>query len=150
MIDYYVYTDGACSNNGKINAKAGIGIYFKDNDKRNISKRITGKQTNNRAELLAIIVAYFTIEKDVEDGNTIVIVTDSEYAMRCFTTYGEKCEKQGWKKDIPNKELVQQGYELFKDKQNISLKHVRAHTGETDVHSIGNAKADTLATQCLV
>ena len=150
MIDYYVYTDGACSNNGKENAKAGIGIYFQDNDSRNVSKRITGKQTNNRAELLAIIVSYFIIEKDIEKGLSIVIVTDSEYAIRCFTTYGEKCDKQGWKKDIPNKELVQQGYELFKNKQNVSLKHVRAHTGETDVHSIGNAKADALATQCLV
>ena len=150
MINYYVYTDGACSNNGKENAKAGIGVYFQDNDSRNVSKRITGKQTNNRAELLAIIVSYFIIEKDIEKGLNIVIVTDSEYAIRCFTTYGEKCDKQGWKKDIPNKELVQQGYELFKNKQNVSLKHVRAHTGETDVHSIGNAKADALATQCLL
>jgi DNA-binding transcriptional regulator GbsR (MarR family) len=32
--DYYVYTDGACSKNGKLNAKAGIGIYFGENDKR--------------------------------------------------------------------------------------------------------------------
>ena len=150
MIEYYVYTDGACSNNGKEIAKAGIGIYFQDNDSRNVSKRITGKQTNNRAELLAIIVAYFIIEKDVDAGKTIVIVTDSEYSIRCFTTYGEKCEKQGWKKDIPNKELVRQGYELFKDTPTISLKHVRAHTGATDVHSIGNAKADAFATQCLL
>ena len=150
MIEYYVYTDGACSNNGKEIAKAGIGIYFQDNDSRNVSKRITGKQTNNRAELLAIIVAYFIIEKDVDAGKTIVIVTDSEYSIRCFTSYGEKCDRQGWKKDISNKEIVQQGYELFKDTPTISLKHVRAHTGATDVHSIGNAKADALATQCLL
>jgi ribonuclease HI len=26
--DYYVYTDGACSNNGKDDASAGIGIFF--------------------------------------------------------------------------------------------------------------------------
>jgi ribonuclease HI len=149
MITYYVYTDGACSNNGKETAKAGIGVFFQDNDFRNVSKRITGKQTNNRAELLAIIVAYFIIEKDIEKGLSIVIVTDSEYAIRCFTSYGEKCEKQGWKKDIPNKELVQQAYALFKETPNISLKHVRAHTGATDVHSIGNAKADALATQCI-
>ena len=149
MIDYYVYTDGACSNNGKENAKAGIGVYFQHNDSRNVSKRITGKQTNNRAELLAIIVSYFIIENDIEKGLSIVIVTDSEYAIRCFTSYGEKCEKQGWKKDIPNKELVQQGYELFKDTHGVSLMHIRAHTGATDVHSIGNAKADQLATQCL-
>lgn len=150
MTDYYVYTDGACTNNGKETAKAGIGIYFQDNDSRNVSRRITGKQTNNRAELLAIIVSYFIIERDVDAGKTIVIVTDSEYAIRCFTTYGEKCEKQDWKKDIPNKQLVQQGYELFKNAPNISLKHIRAHTGATDVHSIGNAKADALATQCLI
>ena len=149
MIDYYVYTDGACSNNGRDNAKAGIGIYFQDDDSRNVSKRITGKQTNNRAELLAIIVVYFIIEKDVDTEKTIVICTDSEYAIRCFTTYGEKCAKQGWKKDIPNKELVQQGYELFKDTPNLTLKHIRAHTGNTDQHSIGNAKADKLATQCI-
>ena len=149
MVDFYVYTDGACSNNGKENANAGIGIYFQDNDPRNVSKRITGKQTNNRAELLAIIVAYFTIEKDIHAGKTIVIGTDSEYAIRCFTTYGEKCVKQCWRKDIPNKELVQQGYELFKDTPTVSLMHIRAHTGATDVHSLGNAKADQLATQCL-
>ena len=149
MVDFYVYTDGACSNNGKENANAGIGIYFQDNDPRNVSKRITGKQTNNRAELLAIIVAYFPIEKDIHAGKTIVIGTDSEYAIRCFTTYGEKCAKQCWRKDIPNKELVQQGYELFKDTPTVSLMHIRAHTGATDVHSLGNAKADQLATQCL-
>ena len=33
--DYYVYTDGACSNNGKHNASAGIGIFFVTNDSRN-------------------------------------------------------------------------------------------------------------------
>jgi len=30
-----VYTDGACSNNGKSNAKAGYGVYFSENDRRN-------------------------------------------------------------------------------------------------------------------
>ena len=41
-----------------------------------------------------------TIKKDIQAGKTIVIGTDSEYAIRCFTTYGEKCAKQGWKKDL--------------------------------------------------
>ena len=44
--DYYVYTDGACSNNGRENASAGIGIYFGENDARNASQRIIGKQSN--------------------------------------------------------------------------------------------------------
>ena len=42
--DLIIYTDGACSNNGKSTAKAGIGVYSKD--KLNISERIVGKQTN--------------------------------------------------------------------------------------------------------
>ncbi|NCX93501.1 MAG: hypothetical protein EBX40_02360, partial [Gammaproteobacteria bacterium] len=37
--DYYVYTDGSCSNNGKDSALAGIGIFFAIDDPRNVSKR---------------------------------------------------------------------------------------------------------------
>lgn len=91
--DYYVYTDGACSNNGKDNASAGIGIFFGINDKRNLSKKIDGKQTNNTAELSAIIEAYYIIENDIMNGKKIAIVSDSEYALRCVS-YGEKCEKK--------------------------------------------------------
>ena len=32
--DYYVYTDGACSNNGYKNAIAGLGIFFDSSDIR--------------------------------------------------------------------------------------------------------------------
>jgi ribonuclease HI len=86
----YVYTDGACSNNGKKNAKAGIGIYFGHDDPRNVSQRIEGKQTNNTAELGAILHVYTILEKDILSGKKIGIVTDSIYAIRCATTYGKK------------------------------------------------------------
>ena len=59
----FVYTDGACSNNGKSNALAGIGIYFGPNDGRNVSRLVTGKQTNNVAELTAIIEAYNIVKE---------------------------------------------------------------------------------------
>ena len=36
----YVYTDGGCNNNGKKNARAGMGIYFGENDPRNVSEEI--------------------------------------------------------------------------------------------------------------
>ena len=32
-----IYTDGACSNNGRPNAKAGFGVWFGENDERNKS-----------------------------------------------------------------------------------------------------------------
>lgn len=65
-----VYTDGACSNNGKGAhlALAGVGVWFTHGDPRcvrrvcfvcpltlprsNVSERCPGDQTNNRAELI--------------------------------------------------------------------------------------------------
>ena len=66
-IDYFVYTDGACINNGYDNAIAGIGIYFQEDDIRNISKKVIGKQTNNIAELQAIFDVYDIIKNDIID-----------------------------------------------------------------------------------
>jgi ribonuclease HI len=143
--DYYVYTDGACSNNGKKNALAGIGIFFGINDIRNVSKKIEGKQTNNRAELIAIIETYHIIENDIINGKNISIVTDSEYAIKCLSSYGEKCYKKDWNVEIPNKELVKTAYDIYKDIRNIQFIHVKAHTNNTDIHSISNDNADKLA-----
>ena len=143
--DYYVYTDGACSNNGRDNALAGIGIFFGINDNRNISKKIEGKQTNNIAELSAIIETYYIIENDILNGKKIVIVSDSKYAIKCVSSYGEKCYKKNWNVDIPNKELVKTAYEMYKDKLNIQFIHIKAHTHNTDIHSFGNDNADKLA-----
>lgn len=144
-LDYYVYTDGACSNNGKDNALAGIGIFFGINDNRNISKKIEGKQTNNTAELSAIIETYHIIQNDILNEKKIAIVSDSEYAIKCVSSYGEKCYKKDWNVDIPNKELVKTAYEMYKDKLNVQFIHIKAHTHNTDIHSFGNDNADRLA-----
>lgn len=147
--DYYVYTDGACSNNGRENANAGIGIYFGENDARNVSQKVIGKQSNNTAELSAILHLYNIIETDINSGKKICIVTDSEYAIKCVTSYGKKCAADNWKKSIPNKDLVMKLFEMYKDKTNVKFLHIAAHTKNTDVHSIGNAGADKLANQSI-
>jgi len=144
--DYYVYTDGACSKNGTRVASAGIGIFFGENDLRNVSEKLIGKQTNNLAELTAIVKTHAIIRSDILSGKKVAIVTDSEYAIKCVSTYGEKCYKQNWNVDIPNKELVKIAYELYKDHStNVRFIHIRAHTQKTDIHSIGNDQADKLA-----
>jgi len=148
IADYYVYTDGSCSNNGTDSAEAGMGIYFGHNDPRNVAKRVIGKQSNNTAELGAIIELYPLIEKDILAGKKIGIVSDSIYAIRATTSYGEKCNASGWKKDIPNKEMVQRAYALYKDKP-VEFIHVKGHTDGTDPHSIGNDGADRLANQAI-
>ena len=143
-----VYTDGACSNNGKPDARAGFGIWFGEGDDRNTSEAFTGPQTNNRAELLAIIKAMTILRDEIEKGQKVMIYSDSSYSIRCCTTYGEKMSKKGWQmkgKDIPNREIVEVAYNFVKKYSNIDFTHIRAHTGLEDEHSIGNDHADRLA-----
>ena len=148
----YVYTDGSCINNGKKNAKAGYGIYFGENDKRNVSKRVVGKQTNNVAELTAIIETYYILEKEIKEGKNINIYSDSQISIGWCTYTGEKYFRNNWKKSkglIPNLELIKKAYFLFKNKKNIKILKVKAHTNQTDKNSIGNFHADRLANESI-
>jgi len=106
-----VYIDGSCSCNGSFSAKAGIGIYFGPDDSRNVSKPINinyfnniNKLTNNVAELYAIkeILQYLIALTEID--SIWEIITDSEYVIKCATTYGEKLYNKQWKskKEIPN------------------------------------------------
>ena len=52
-----IYTDGACQSNGTKNAKAGIGVHFPNKEAYDISERLQGIQTNQRAEVTAAIRA---------------------------------------------------------------------------------------------
>ena len=79
-----IFTDGACVNNGKRNAKGGVGIYYQDSVKPNVSICLKGsKPTNNKAELTAIKMAI----ESCEDDDEIIIYTDSEYAINCTTKW---------------------------------------------------------------
>jgi len=147
QIDYYVYTDGACRHNGTKHSRAAIGIFFGVGDPRNVSQPIQGN-TNNIAELTAIVETYERIEPDLVAGKKIGIATDSEYAIKCVSTYGDSCAKKNWEVDIPNKGLVRHAYQLYHD-SGVRFVHVKAHTKKGDLHSIGNAHADHLATSAL-
>ena len=147
-----IYTDGACSNNGRPNARAGYGIYFGEGDPRNTCQPCPGAQTNNVAELTAIIVALNLVTKELQQNVPVVIYSDSSYAIKCCTSYGTKCQAQNWvrkKGVIPNVELVKQAYNLCLLYKSISFVHVLAHTGLQDKHSIGNDHADRLANQAI-
>ena len=146
-----IYTDGSCTNNGKKNARAGCGAYFGKDDKRNVSSclddlqihyNLKGINSNNRAELMAILVG-------IDKGNpSDIIVTDSKYSIQCLTVWLD-----GWKKNnmmtSTNKPVLNQDLILLIEEKmihkNITLKHVMAHTGFTDEDSIGNSEADKLA-----
>jgi len=144
-----VSTDGSCYNNGKQTAFGGYGIYFGQNDPRNVSKAIIGNVTNNIAELTAIIHAFSILENEINKGIKIEIVTDSKYCIKCFTDYGRKCENKNWGKNesktIPNLDLVKKGYYIVKHHPNITFIHVYSHTNNKDIYSIENSHVDLLA-----
>lgn len=160
-----VYTDGSCANNGRKNAIGGIGIYFGPEDPRNYSESLskfytntfkeifgnTVKDTNNLAELCAILQACKILEKQLEDGEKILIITDSNYSINCLTKWFLNWKKNGWisssKKPVSNKIVIEKILDdyLLKYKESIKFKHVKAHTSGTDADSIGNAAADSLA-----
>lgn len=143
-----VYIDGSCINNGKENAVAGYGVYFKEDDKKNEYNRVEGKQTNNTGELTAFIRA-LEILKD--ENIRINIYTDSEYVIKCAGYYTARLSKNDWKtstdKIPPNLKLLKKIHELMnkENKENIKLHHIKAHTNFEDEHSIGNYHADRLA-----
>ena len=144
-----VYIDGACSNNGKPNAKSGYGVYFSENDSRNEYGQVDGKQSNNTGELTAFIRSLEILEKDISNSTKINVYTDSEYVMKCATTYGAKLEANDWKnsenKIPPNVALVKKARMLYKNAKCVKLHYIEAHTNKDDIHSIGNSHADRLA-----
>ena len=150
--DLLVFTDGSCSRNGKANAIGGIGIHFPDGDLPDISKIFPlNGCTNQRTELYAILSTLRYV-KETHDLNlyNLFIKTDSEYSINCLTRWAPNWVRTGWvKKDgkpVLNRDLIETIYK-YMTRYHIYLQYVPAHTGKRNADAIGNAKADTLATQ---
>jgi ribonuclease HI len=117
-----VYTDGACSNNGKRNSLGGIGIWFGQNDKRNVSEALppTEKHTNNRAELAAVLRA-LQIVADIP--GKIEIYTDSQYTMKGLKSWMHSWKRNNWSKSdgkaILNLDLWKQLYEAYTPRKDV-------------------------------
>ena len=149
---FIVYTDGACKHNGSDKAKAGIGVYFNKNNMikiPSVSERLTSvKQTNNVAELTAILRAL-----ELCDSNNItqkiLIYTDSDYSMKCIEIWYPQWKKEDKMKERKNIDILQKIDKLY-EKLDVEFKHIRSHTGLTDIHSKGNEMADKLAVQSLL
>ena len=143
-----VYTDGSCLNNGKKNAKGGIGVWFGYNDTRNISQKlIAEKPTNQLAELTAILKTIELLYSEL-NNHKLLIYTDSDYSIKCITRYCKNWVNNNWKKkdgtNVKNKEVIKKIYNYY-IKFNINFIHVKAHTNNNDKHSFGNSMADKLA-----
>ena len=91
-----VFVDGACRNNGQENPQGGCGVYWGEESPLNISECLIGeKQTNNRAELTAAIIALAQAKH--QQIHNIQITTDSKYVKEGITKWIVLWKANGWK-----------------------------------------------------
>jgi ribonuclease HI len=144
MTTITIYTDGACTNNGKANALAGWGcILTNEQGKRlELAGPLEGDpQTNQRAELMAAIKALQQLKKP----STVELYTDSQYLKMGCSEWLEDWKARGWKtsskKPVKNADLWQELDRLLA-LHTVSFRWIEGHSGH-----LGNEQADTLATQ---
>ena len=132
-----VFTDGACFNNGKLNAKCGSGVYFGPSDPRNISFRPSGSfQSNQAGEVIAILKAALSVPK----WTPLKIISDSLYAINGLTEHLSTWEDRGWI-GIKNAPLFKATACVLKQRiATTSFQWTKGHAGDR-----GNEEADRLA-----
>jgi len=104
-------------------------------------------QTNNRAELIALIRA---LEEAPPGGerSRLIIKTDSKYSISCVQLWARNWESRGWVKldgqEVLNAKVIQYLLTLLQLRavqgEMVVLRHVYGHTGHE-----GNEAADALA-----
>ena len=125
-----VYTDGACSGNGKEGAIGGWAFcVIGENDELIYGE--TGAEvntTNNRMEFTAMLRALQWTEKNL-NNNFIEYYTDSALLYNTLTQWIEGWKNNDWKRktgEIKNLDLVKQLYKY----SNKNFNHLRGHNGD--------------------
>lgn len=132
------YTDGACRGNGVAdNAKGGFGavLIFPSGEQLDICGGEIGT-TNNRMELLGVIVALENSPADVP----IQIWSDSSYVIKGITEWIDGWKRKNWAK-VKNVDLWQR-LDHAREHRQIDWQWVKGHAGHD-----GNEYADQLANQ---
>ena len=151
-----MYTDGACSRNGKEGAKASWAFYFPEHKQLSKANRVldTETQTNQRGELTAISeavkaaeIAFPVLETDLK------IYTDSVYSKKCLTEWLPAWIRNHWKTsqggDVIHRDIIEDTSTRLSRFKSFNITYVKAHTGGSDEHSKNNHIVDRMATQVL-
>lgn len=138
-----IYTDGACSKNGREGSHGGYGVVVVQDDKIiDAHQSFCEETTNNREEMKAILWALHNYGAGAYEFEIPVVYSDSAYCVNTFNTWMHSWRRNGWlksdNKKPENLDLIQDYY--LCDKQ-IDLRHIKGHAG----HKY-NEIADNLAT----
>lgn len=151
-----IYTDGACSKNGKKGAQAAWAFYLPEHRSISNAQRIPEgqSQTNQRGELMAISeavkaaeIAFPFLETDLK------IYTDSMYSKNCLTEWLPSWIRNNWKTsqggDVIHRDLIEETSNRLSRFKSFNITHVKAHTNGTDEHSRNNHIVDRMATKII-
>ena len=146
-----MYTDGACSGNPGAGGYGTI-LRFKDSTGKYHEKELTAGYkltTNNRMELLAVIVGLEALKKPCK----VRITSDSKYFIDAFEQkWIESWQKNNWqtaaKKPVKNVDLWQRLLTAMKP-HDIDLVWVKGHNGHEfnercDELAVNSSKSDNL------
>lgn len=134
ILQIIIYTDGSAKGNP---GPGGYGAILETKDKKYKKELYQGyrKTTNNRMELLAVIVALEALKSQSE----VIIWSDSKYVVDSISkgwVFG--WEKKNFEKRL-NSDLWQRFLVIYR-KHNVNLKWIKGHAGHP-----GNERADKLA-----
>jgi len=142
--DVRIYCDGACEPNPG-NAGSGI-IIYRDNKLAQLWYGLYDSEgTNNSAELNALHQGLLMAQTEIDEGNSVEVLSDSQYSLNCIQTWAAGWERKGWKRkeegDIKNLEVIQTAYKVYTEiADEVKLTHVAGHAGIE-----GNELADRMA-----
>lgn len=151
-MDIKIYTDGACSDNGRNGIGGWAAIVLLDKECIRLSGGKEGT-TNNIMELEAIKNAIKYIRKVKVETKSypdkVTIYSDSAYCLNGLNSWCVGWIKNGWKTakgdDVKNKELWETTYSLLckaRKYTEITFVKVKGHSGNTF-----NEEADKLAVE---
>lgn len=136
-----IFTDGACRGNP---GPGGWGALLRYDGQE---KKLLGAEpltTNNRMELMAVIMALTTLKRPCN----IAITTDSQYVKNGVNQWLSRWKANGWRtsdrKPVKNQDLWEDLDQAMIKHPHIEWHWVRGHTGHPE-----NTLADQLANQAI-
>ncbi len=151
-----VFTDGACSNNGKVGAKASYACWFPEHKELSNSGRVPDNQpqTNQRGELMAIHEAIKILQENFPcDEIEVTIYTDSMYSKNCLTQWVLGWQSNNWKtgagEPVKHRDIIEDTVSRLPVFKSHCISYVPAHTGKDDELSKHNETVDRMAVAVL-
>ena len=151
-----IFTDGACSRNGKKGARASWAYWIPEHKHLSAADFVPENelQTNQRGELSAIFKSVECCKRSFDISQVdLIIYTDSMYSKNCLTTWLPNWIRKDWKNtqgcEVSHRDLIEQLATDLSKFKSYTINHIQAHTGKEDELSKHNEVVDQMATHVL-